>query len=328
MKVLHISFHSGCFKDQHNVLSTLGFEVTNLPFYPGVYTITREVADAFWTQHKELINAHDYVLISDTSAISRVILQNISEFKSKLVIWICNRFDYAMWHEPEFYELFNSFKEHPQVKITCYTFWEKIWCLKRGIDVLSAQVITPLGKALGDTIPEGASPCHSWKEAEAEQKEVIVPGYRNDVLIGEKLKTMQMSVYHGKFKNVEELSGFKAYVTQPDAMSKLFVFESIHAGIPVILPSKRRLLELCKGDYLFNLTGHGGGYMLTDDLAGLCEWYNPEHAAIRFYFDSEEEIPEIVKTIDKQALLPAFKAIGAKLEKEVLTKWKKLYTSF
>lgn len=328
MKVLHISFHSGCFKDQHSILNILGFQVTNLPFYPGAYTVSRDIASTFWNQHRELINSHDYVLVSDTSAITRCILQHMDEFKSKLVIWICNRFDYAMWHEPEFYELFNRYKDHPQVRVACYTFWEKIWCLKRGIDVLSAPVITPLGKALGDTIPEGESPCHSWKEAESEQKEMIVPGYRNDVLLGQSLKAKELSVYHGKFKNVAELYGFKAYITQPDAMSKLFVFESLHAGIPVVLPSISRLLELSKGDYLFNLTGHGGGSMLTEDLAKLCEWYNPEHKSVRFYFESEEDIPEIVKSIDRDKLAPYFKDIAANLENSVLNKWKTLYDGF
>jgi hypothetical protein len=336
-KVLHISYHLGCFSDQQYILNKLGMHIDNFSAAAiGSHTITHEIADNFWKQNKDKINSYDYVLISDTSALSRIILQNIQEFKSKLVIWICNRFDYAMWNEHEFYKLFNAHRFHPQVKFVAYTLWEKIWCLKRGIDIMHCPVITPLGKSnpeLDYNIPGKLNHFKALRDAyngNAEET-VFVPNYCNDNVyfkMADYLNSVGVPAYNGPFSHPDQLADFRAYVTSPDAMSKLFCFESIHSKIPVVLPSQRRLLELTKGNYLFNMTGHGGGQALTEDMTIFCEWYREDFKPVRTYYDTLEELPSKIDSIDKSSLTAIFEKLSHSLETETLTKWSKLYASF
>jgi hypothetical protein len=102
-QILHISHHIGCFRDQEYILNKLGFEVTNHKFYDGTFQITEEVANDFWKNHKDQLNDFDYILTSDTAPLSRIFLENQDEFTGKLVIWVCNRFDYRLQSERKFY---------------------------------------------------------------------------------------------------------------------------------------------------------------------------------------------------------------------------------
>jgi len=331
-KVLHISHHIGCFRDQQYVMERLGFQVTNYKFTDNVFTITKEIADEFWYANVDVFNSFDYILISDTAPLSRTFLQHIDELSAKLVIWICNRFDYGMQAEPEYYTLFKSATHHKNVKIVPSTFFEKVWCLKNGIDILNTEVINPLGKhSNDDNIPKS----NVFSEMYGDYKElpdadVIVPFYRNDThffKLADYLQSKNLSVYNGTFHTVDQLKKYSAFVTLPDTFCKWFSFEAIHNNIPVVLPSKRLLSKLCKvPDYLFNVTGYGGAEQLTEDVISLSEWYNPKFNSCRYYFDDVIQIPDIISEIKNTT--PEFSNVSAAHENNILNKWIRLYDSF
>lgn len=336
-KILHISHHYGCFRDQDYVLHTLGLEVTNYKFTENLYQITKEVSDSFWYQNKEILNSFDYILTSDTAGLSRIFLEHIDELKPKLVIWICNRFDVVMNDEPVFYELFKQHINHPNVRVVPYTFFEKMWCLMKGIDISFTEVITPIGKELPNPNSDGwyNLPNSQWYNetygaSNPHDAELLVTGYRNDhffMPLGNTLRNLGVSVYDGTFPHISAVKRYKGMCTLPDAFSKFLTFETIQHNIPVILPSKAFLHHLChQPDYLFNVTGYGGAELMTEDLIALCEWYKPEFNSCRFYFNAFEEIPEIVKSINKDTV--DYSAIGLQHENEMLTKWLKVYDSF
>lgn len=336
MKILHISHHIGCFRDQQYALNKLGFEVINLKFYDNVFTVTENVANNFWETYKNIINSCDYILISDTSPISRCIFQNFRDFKGKLIIWICNRFDYGMMNEPNYYDMIKAFKNNSRVKFVASTFWEKIWCLKYGIDILDVPVINPLGKVdlnLEKYIPSSRI-YDEWynNSSNITEADVYVPFYHNDNVffnMGSFLTNNGITVCNTTFKNPNELKNIKCCVTLPDTFCKWFSFESIHLALPVILPSKEFLLELCKrSNYIFNMTGYGGAELMTDDLIKLSEWYNPKFDTCRIYFNSFDEIPSLIKFIDKQKMSDVFKECSNSHENAILNKWKNVYETF
>ncbi len=331
-KLLHISHHIGCLRDQQYILEHLGFEITNYKFTDNVFTITKDIADEFWYANVEVFNSFDYILISDTAPLSRTFLQHIDKLTPKLIIWICNRFDYAMQYEPEYYSLFKSATKNSKVKIVASTFFEKVWCLKNGIDILDAEVITPLGKHTSDVnIPKSNVFVEMYGEPkELPSADVVIPFYRNDnhfFKLADFLRDRDVSVYNGTFHTVDQLKKYTAFVTLPDTFCKWFSFEAIHHNIPVILPSKKLLMEFCKQpDYLFNVTGYGGAEHLTEDLIQLSEWYNPTFADCRYYFDDLEQIPSIISTIKNTVL--NFSVISSMYETYIVNKWKALYANF
>lgn len=335
-KILHISHHRGCFRDQQYILNKLGFEVLNLKFWDHQFTVTEDIANNFWKTYKDIINSCEYVLISDTSPISRCILQNFNEFDSKLLIWISNRFDYGMLNEPNYYNLIKTFKNNTRIKFIASTFWEKVWCLKHGIDIFDCPVINPLGKfdlSLEKYIPK-SSVFDEWYDNSSNitQADVYVPFYHNDnsfFNMNSFLTNNGLKVCNTTFKNPNELQNMKCCVTLPDTFCKIFSFEAIHLGLPIVLPSKQFLLNLCKmPNYLFNMTGYGGAELMTEDLINLSEWYNSKFNPCRIYFNSFEEIPNIINSINKQNMNNIFKECAVLHENEILNKWKLVYETF
>lgn len=335
-EILHISHHVGCFRDQHYILKELGFEVTNHKFYDGVFTITEDIANRFWKDHKDQLNDFDYIITSDTAPLSRIFLENQDEFVGKLVIWICNRFDYRMESEKRFYELFSRSEENPNIKIVPYSYFEKIWCNNRGTNIMNHEHISPCGINLAEyekDIPETPYFEEMYGEKnELPDADVIVPIYHNDnnfFQMSDFLRQNGVSVYNGGFRSVEQLKKYKAFVHMPDAFSKFLCFELIHANVPVILPSKKLLFKLSKQpNYFFNIWGSGGADLLQEEWIDWCEWYDPELSNCRFYYDSFEEILEIINSIDKQVMNSNFDKGSNYLYNKVISKWKNFYSNF
>lgn len=335
-QVLHISHHIGCFRDQEYVLNKLGFEVTNHKFYDRVFEITKEIADDFWHNHKDQLNSFDYILTSDTAPLSRIFLENKDEFTGKLVIWICNRFDYRMENEKEFYNLFSKAEQNPNIKIVPYSHFEGIWCTHKGTNLTNPEHIKPCGINLNSN--EKNIPGKEFYNAEYGGKgklpdaDVIVPIYHNDnifIKMSDFLEKKGIRVYNGGFEKVEQLQQYKAFVHMPDAFSKFLCFELIHAHIPAIIPSKDFLYELSKqSNYFFNIWGSGGSDLLKYEWIPWCEWYDPELINCRFYYDSFDEIPSIIKSIDKESMYDEFEKGSKYLENDALSKWKTFYNNF
>lgn len=334
-EVLHISHHIGCFRDQEYVLKNLGFEVTNQKFYDGQFQITEQIANDFWNSHKDQLNDFDYILTSDTAPLSRIFLENQDEFKSKLIIWVCNRFDYRMESESRFYELFSKAEQNPNIKIVPYSHFEKIWCTQKGTNLMNHNHIKPCGINLVDdnNIPETLYFKEMYGEdLQLPDADVIIPIYHNDnsfFRMSDFLNQNGITTYNGGFRSIKQLKNYKAFVTMPDAFSKFLCFELIHAHIPVILPSKDFLYELSKRpNYFFNIWGSGGADLLEREWINWCEWYDPELVKCRFYYDSFDEIPLIVNSIDVNAMYTEFERCSKYLQNNSLTNWKNLYDNF
>lgn len=335
-EILHISHHIGCFRDQEFVLNELDFEVTNHKFYDNLFEITKEVANNFWDNHKDQLNEFDYILTSDTAPLSRIFLENQDEFKGKLVIWVCNRFDYRMEREREYYKLFSEAENNPNIKIVPYSHFEKIWCAERGTNLMDREHIPPCGYHLVSN--EKNIPNTDYfdsmygKQYELPEADVIVPIYHNDnnfFKMGNYLTQNNIKVYNGSFRNIESIKKYKAFVTMPDAFSKFLCFELIHAHIPVILPSKEFLFTLSKRpNYFFNIWGSGGADLLQKDWIDWCEWYDPELENCRFYYDSFDQIPDIINSIDKESMFEEFEKCSKYLKNKSLDRWKEFYNNF
>jgi len=334
-EVLHISHHIGCFRDQEYVLKSLGFEVTNQKFYDGQFQITEQIANDFWNSHKDQLNDFDYILTSDTAPLSRIFLENQDEFKSKLIIWVCNRFDYRMESESKFYELFSRAEENPNIKIVPYSHFEKIWCTQKGTNLMNHTHIKPCGINLVDdnNIPETLYFKEMYGEdLQLPDADVIIPIYHNDnsfFRMSDFLNQNKITTYNGGFRTIQQLKKYKAFVTMPDAFSKFLCFELIHSHIPVILPSKDFLYELSKKpNYFFNIWGSGGADLLEKEWLAWCEWYDPELVKCRFYYDSFDEIPLIINSIDIDSMHDEFERCSKYLQNTSLTGWKNLYDNF
>ena len=91
MKLLHLSFHTGCQNDIEYICEQLNIDLTFREFDDGIskgndkYNIYHEKAEYAWNKYKDFYNKFDCIITSDTAPISRVFLQN--NWKKKDADW-------------------------------------------------------------------------------------------------------------------------------------------------------------------------------------------------------------------------------------------------
>ena len=236
INVLHISFHKGCQNDIEYVSKKLNFNLTFMPYKDetvkgnDVYNITHDRALNIWNKNKDYYNSFDVIITSDTTPISRVFLQN--NFQKKLIIWICNRFDYA--HQPdgdnigfpdqEYYDLINDAKNRKNVIIVGYTPFENYYANEVKNMSIGNEIIKPIGK-ISDVYSKYTSTIIEDKE-----NTILISPYHNETIymnLYEKLKVLDLKLYGNKYNGPMDLSEFAGVIHLPYAWSNLAFFEAI-----------------------------------------------------------------------------------------------------
>lgn len=336
-KVLHLSHHYGCLKDHQYVCDQLGLELTNkLTIWNQIlerdtYVITKEIADRVWQENKDYFNSFDYIITSDTAPLSRIFLENMDEFDAKLIVWVCNRFNYEMTQDKEYHTLLNESAKLDNVALVPYTEFEKTWALVHGVNI-SADVIRPIGVSLDKPLSEEESldliGFGGDYGEELEGGDILVARYHNDTLFQDSVKMIRsygLSADPCKYKGyagLQELAEkYHAYFILPDQYSKLAAFELMNIGLPVILPSEDYLVHLSKvPNYWF-----GSG--LYKDTVNTCEWYNEYYDRFAVYIDDFTEIPDALNTVkeNKKEIRAIMQECAKEHQEKTLNQWRQLY---
>jgi hypothetical protein len=346
MNILHISHHLGCMRDHAYVYEKLGFDYTFWKFPKGLFKISKEIADRLWNERKEYFNEFDYIVTSDTAPLSRIFMENIGELKPKVVVWICNRFDYSMESDGSFYELFQkvALEHREKFKIVPYSDFEHCWCNCKGVK-LSLDTITPIGiekreldqhidglqELCSGYVDDGNAKQH-YKDVDELRDRIFIPIYGNDNAffpLKNICETNNIPYFNGGYEHPEDLKVCKGLVTFPDAFSKLIAFETIQNEVIVFLPSEQFLIQLHPTTnnntrYWFN---NPLGY-LNKETIKFCEWYR--YKECRVYFDSIEDMVHKIKTLTPEIIEEKrrwCRIYGKQIEEENLLKWSRILTN-
>jgi hypothetical protein len=274
VKVLHLSQHDGCLADFEYVSAQLGLEVESARFDDG-YNIGAECADRAWTRWRPRIESSDAVLVSDTAPLARIVLQHLDAYRGHLVIWVCNRFDYADqatndcgFPDAAYYDLFRRAVRHPRVHVASFTPFEPHYARRRKVE-LGERVIKPIGLRLPPA-PDPLVPRAVDKPAT-----VFVPPYHNDTRfldLAARCEELGVPAYGGRYGGPEDLRDFRAIVHIPYSWSTFAFFEHLQNAVPMMVPSPRLLLRLSRRPNFF----WPDRRRFRSELA-LAEWYRPEH---------------------------------------------------
>ena len=274
MRFLHISFHKGCQNDMQYICNKLNINLDFMEFDDGItktnakYNIGHERANNCWNKYKDYFNSFDGVITSDTAPISRVFLQN--NYSKKLIIWICNRFDYydgasldCNFPDQEYYELIKSAIHRPNVSIFGYTAPAKGSVIKVVYD--------------------------NFNETKIDNKSSLfcIPQYHNETImmnLSNKLNQLNIPNYNGRYNGPCDLAQFKGVIHIPYAWSNLALFEALQLGIIYFIPSFDFLEKIRSGLNFF------WSPPFNKDLLSLSEWYDPNHKNIFVYFDSWDDL--------------------------------------
>ena len=132
-RALHLSSeHKGCVADVGAIAAALDIEVVsyNVLTLGGTttarndrYNVTRDLADTVWETHSNLFLSCDVWWVSDTSPMARILMSRSP--RKPLVVWGCNRADYA--HRPSPFPVsafYTEFRDAPDMTYVPYTAFE------------------------------------------------------------------------------------------------------------------------------------------------------------------------------------------------------------
>ena len=330
MKLLHLSFHRGCQNDIEYICNQLNIDLTFREFDDGVskgndkYNITHEKAGYAWNKYKDFYKQFDIILTSDTAPISRVFLQN--NWGKKLIIWICNRFDYV--HQPEaekigfpdqeYYDLINDCKNRDNVHIIGYTPFENYYANNIRNLSIGNEIIKPIGKV--------SNVYQNYNSTKIDNKEntFFIGSYHNDNImmnLKEKVETLGIKTYNGRYNGPLDLAKFAGVIHIPYAWSNLALFEAIQLGIIYFIPSLNFLKEIKKDKDFFWSPPY------REDVIELSEWYCKDYKDILVYFESWKDLKN--KTNNKDFIIQKekIKILGEDHKNLIIKKWEKILLS-
>lgn len=337
MKVLHLSHHYGCLKDHQYVCEKLNIEVeTQFSIWNQIiprdtYRITKDYANQVWKDNCDYFNSFDYIITSDTAPLSRIFLQNMEEMKPNLIVWVCNRFDYNMNGDNEYYSLIREAIKWDRVKIIPYTEFERIWATQFDINI-TEEVIRPIG-ITSNTLLTGETSDNMVGfggdyEKITESGDILISRYHNDTLFQDSKKLFEsynLKATLCKYRGREELKNlgtlYNAFFILPEQYSKLVAFELMHFKIPVILPSENLILHLSR------LPNYWFGSGLYKETVDVCEWYNEYYDKFAVYIDDFSEIPEAYQTVinHKDQICGIMEECSLLHQQKTLDQWRKIY---
>ena len=319
MKILHLSLHKGCINDLSYVLTKLNLEFESMFFFNETYTdctpyyrMTREQANIWWNKYKDYFNNFDCIITSDTAPLSRIFLQN--NWSKKLVIWICNRFDYNIEGDQDYYNLIQNAVNNPLVDVIGYTAFENVYCkLVRNIDI-GNKVITPCGSI--------SNVYDNFIDKKELNDIVLLPPYHNETIFMNLSKTLDdigIKNYCGRYNGPMDFKNYKAIVHIPYSWSNLALFESLSLQIVIFIPSKTFILQLAKEPNFFtpNLS-----FLFTH--IDISEWYNDKHKELIIYFDSWNDLKEKILTLNYEEHKLKLKDYKDNHEKNILNEWREV----
>lgn len=283
MKILHVSYHNGCIGDINYVASKIGLKVDVLKA-DWDYLISHERAKEIWEKYSNYFKSFDTIITSDTAPLSRIFLQN--NYKGRLIVWICNRFDYPNrdgFPDAEYFNLWNSNLNNEKVKFISYTPFEYIYARQRGIP-LKDFVIKPIAGYVEKSTSTGI-PISITKD-----KSFFIPPYHNDNIymnLHDKCSSLGINTYAGRYNGIQDLVGFKGIIHIPYAWSNLALFEAIKLGIPHIIPSKEFLIKLSASSNFF------WSPPFQREHIKYSEWYCDEFRDLFVFFNSWEDLRDI-----------------------------------
>ncbi len=331
-KVLHLTFHTGCAKEFEYVADQLGLDLTTLYIHDlkpkefdgvasgsALYNIGHDRAKRIWDLHFEMFDEFDVVITSDTTALSRIFLQN--NWKKPLIIWVCNRFDYAdrasldcKFPDKEYFQLIASTKNRENVQVFSYTPFEHRHAqIKYNIFAWN-EVIRPSGGGCDYVGKTSAIPKKIVRE-----ETFFVPPYHNDTILmnlSKKITSLGIPNYRGRYSGPGDLKTFKGIIHIPYAWSNLALFENWANGLIYFIPSKKFLLQLAKRRQFFWTPPFSAKYI------GDSEWYHPDFKQLFVYFDSWEDLVKKVETTDYQAKRERILQASKEHHEKTIEKWR------
>lgn len=290
MKILHCTWHQGCKSNIEDIIIEFGhLSETQFQVWDN-YNIGHDRAEKIWNKYKDYYEQFDLIITSDTVPLSRIFLQN-DHWKKKLIIWACNRADYADqgsndcgFPDKEYYEILRNGITKSNVKIFSYTDFELEYMKKYRNISWNTETIKPIPFAKDGIVSD------MFYGNIKKSNVFFIPPYHNDTILlnlKEKCNQLGIQAYGGRYNGIKDLEGVKGIIHNPYAWSTFALFENWAIGNVYFIPTKRFLFELQDGGNFF------WSPPFPREFIECSEWYLPEHQELFIYFDNWNELKQL-----------------------------------
>lgn len=324
MKILHLTFHRSPQYDLEYVCQKLNLELETLNFHdyaaniykPNRYKVTEQRAEIWWQDKKDFYQSFDLIITSDTAGLSRIFLPHIDELRPRLIVWICDRFDYAIEDDEQYPHLLNRLAQEKKLRLIPNTEIERIYCKQRGVAV-TEPVIKPLGHRLpGREMPPPQDA--AFMEEGDYETGFYIPIYHNEtkfINLHRHCLALGLRTFHGVHRGADSLKRFKAIIHIPYAWSTWAFFDALVLNVPYLIPTARFLREM---------QHRPGFWFQTDfdqDLLKHAEWYCDEHRHFTTYFDNWDDLVSKAQTTDWPELRRKIAAFAQDHHDRTIASW-------
>ena len=256
---------------------------------------------------------------------------------ARLLLWVCNRFDYGAVGDDAWYATIRGLASRPAVTLVSSTPFEwKYAQLLRATPLPSPAVLRPIG-LLAPTEPRSESPA-AIPHASRRSIVFVLPKINEARLdLAASLAARGVGVWTPgiwpdgmqQWGGPRGVADFLAAVHVPYAPTTFALYEHAQHGLLTFVPSARLMLSLYETRGLFFqatssdtvTTGHGAP-ALDAALLATTEWYAPDNAPCFVYFDSLDDLVARLANTDFGARKREMRAWAAEHTNTTLARWR------
>lgn len=295
--------HDGCASDIQNLFKKYNCNlVTYIPIdrSHSEYVLTFEKSQQLWDKHKEDFLSSDVIIFSDTTPCSRSVLENINFISpnTKILLWITNRFNYAIESDQSYYNLLDKVKDDPRIYFLYANRFEKVY-INNFVKISSNKefFLTPYGKRSKENF--------NLKNQKDHNQKLFVMSYQNEkefYPLYEELDRLSIDFYSKKkwipkeeYCGPYDIDTCSAILHIPYSWGTIALWEYMAIGKTFILPSLEWLNKSYQTYPLFFQT-----HRSIESISLFSEWYTEQNRDLFIYFDDLSEIKDILS--DKRLL--------------------------
>ena len=256
----------------------------------------------------------------------------------RLLLWVCNRFDYGAVGEPAWYNLVRSLASRPSVTVVSSAPFEWKYAQHvRSAPLPSPAVLRPIGLQASSeaSLPDPVPP-----SIDRPSTVFVLPKINEAKLdLAETLAARGVAVWTPgvwpsgmqRWGGPQAVRQFRAAVHIPYAPVTFALYEHATAGLLTFLPSPALLLKLyaTRGLFFqstphdFVTTGHGTSHLSLGMLTST-DWYAPENAPCFIYFESLDDLDAQIRSTDYSTRRAALAAWADSHVNTTLRRWQML----
>ena len=224
---------------------------------------------------------------------------------------ITNRFDFGI-RDKNFYKIFSQAIKNKNIIVVENNPFEVYYACEKNVFIKNYYLIRPIGNPPNITVMKEHKQYHDIV--------AIIDKYQTSKLLMQKLDEVKIPYKILPFRHGGPLvlSTYKAIILLPYQVSVMKIMENLRYGVPMIIPSEKLLRELIKGKYFFPAKQL---FKITNGVKDYIEFYNDLYKDYFIYFDSFNDLHNIIKCVDFKTFREKEKKFVRHYEQKALKMW-------